>query len=700
MVEVDPARLRRIINRMSGGKPPATGNIGPIGGPVTPAATPGTDALLQAQQPMNTAGIATAIKELSQGALRQFNLSERDIRRLYRGVNFDLRKMSDPYLQQLMKSLLSQGLNMRQIMRDPAFMEYAGGLKDELVTGRENMASDLSWIEKFRNIEKDSFNALLLQNQMGVPGAVAGGGGGGGGGGGYRRGGYGGGYGSSGGGDDPVGQMDVSEDTGSEFDWFSPHVNQMIAGAGGMVPGGRRQDAFLQRYINDVKGAPNEKQLVKFLRTAMAEQKIVGPDGVPETDREYQQRREKVGDMVTIWARSGGETGGPNAALPNIQQFIDDVAGSNETLQKELRKATATAEIETEATAGPLSIEQQLGLVNKTGSKAKSTITPEVLEYLQAKVARDKILGQHALLPKGTVMNPVQSQQISAATGRMNEANKGLYDIGISPGTYEYMQNTGIDPFALGKYYGGQEKGFKAPEITSPREAYLASLKGKARPIRRELRANRGELSNLHTAQEVARALSANWGPQETKRTVDQKTSTDWTNIDTQPLSERPGPPIPKGASNYQVTAAAYKPPKFQPRTIVPPTAAPAPSPYETPSYDSTYTVGGGGTSSPVFSFEKPGGYSDILRNAVERNNAMRRAAVVANSYGGGGTSAVGITPRYSGDPQGRINAAIANIPTPKPKKSSYASKALAGYFKKAHKALAYGGGTSAVGIT
>ena len=190
MAIMGPAQIRRAIQQMQGhvGMKDA---LGPIGN-IAPVNTPGTNKLLGRpidpatgmQAPLGAAGIATAIRELSQGALKQFNLTERDIRRLYRGVNYDLRALSDPYLQKMIQSLLSQGLGICQIMRDPAFMEYMGGLKDELVTGRQNAASDLAWVEKFRNVEKDSFNALLMQNAMGVPGALAGGGGGGKGGGG------------------------------------------------------------------------------------------------------------------------------------------------------------------------------------------------------------------------------------------------------------------------------------------------------------------------------------------------------------------------------------------------------------------------------------------------------------------------------------------------------------------------------------
>ena len=225
--------------------------------------------------------------------MRGFNLSEWDIRRLYRGTGHDLRALSDPYLRKLIQSLMSQGLNIRQIMRDPAFMEYSAGLKDERVTGRENMASDLAWVEKFRNIEKDSFNALLLQNQMGVPGELAAGGSGGGGGGG---GGYGGGgrgysrYGS--GGDDqkgpnPRGELDISVDTKSEGDWYSPYVNQIVWGAGGMIPQGKEK--LLQAYMGEIKGLPNELQLNKFLEVAMANKPIPG-----ETEEEFIVRQQKL----------------------------------------------------------------------------------------------------------------------------------------------------------------------------------------------------------------------------------------------------------------------------------------------------------------------------------------------------------------------------------------------------------------------
>lgn len=586
--QMGPEQIRKIIQRMQG-RVGMKDALGPIGQQYSQK-TPGMDQILQRpvdpatgmQAPLSSGNIATAIRELSQGSLGQLNLTERDIRRLYRGVNYDLRAMSDPYLQKMIKSLMSQGLGVRQILRDPAFMEYMGGLKDELVTGRQNMASDLAWVEKFRNVEKDSFNALLMQNMMGVPGEAVGGSGGGGGGGGYGGGGYSR-YGRGGGGSGDIEgatETDLDEKSSIEYDEYFKGFMQAVRNLGG-------DDPERQAY---------------FVRLA-AEHGLI-----------------------------------PNTILESVAEEL------SETTDPAILAAQAEVEKAKQKARQNMPTEAELDAVRNSG--AVEGFKP---------------------LPKST------PAEIAVQRGIWEASNRGMPS-GLPQLNPEVLQRA-LD--AENNPWEGLT-GTPKPETfgVQPNESPLerAFRRRVNRPVRREKRDVR-PLENVKRDLEGLFNQAIQYSPQfgmvETHRDAELTSAADATI------------PYPKsGPLSGRSLRRGGNP--SDPRIPAAPTVPEAPAPPSGPSIRDPITgniayQGGGGTESPVYGFQT--GYQDIVNPAIERARQQREQALrVAEAarereyYASGGGRETG--------------GGTYNAPSGYRSPSTGASP------------IAYGGGSSAVGIT
>jgi len=518
------AQIRRMINRYSGKR--GLPNIGPVGGQVPAFNTPQADALINrpvdpatgVQAPLNSGQIGTVLKELMRGSLSQYNLTERDIRRLYRGINRDLRTTSDPYLLDNIKGLLGQGLTMDQIMSDPSMMEYRQNLGQMRETGEQNMATDLAWVEKFRNINRDSFNALLLQNAMGVPTAAAtGGGGGGGGGGGYRR--YGRrGYGGGGDGKGPIGKEDLSVDTGREQDWYQPMVNQIVQGAAGI-----RTAKELNQYIDQVKqyfGTNDEA-----LQAVISE----WSKGVPN------RRTETFYDP---WRSSGAATGGANKYIDDYSQLLKDQRAATAGIKEEIeanKLGRETIENKYDPRYRRNSVQDQIDLFNKLSPKMQGTVTESIARGLGAVpgimkgTGVDPVLAERVRLGLAT---DEEKEAVEASQAQQQELIKQAFGGQLTPGYVNLIDFV--------NQYGSPER---IPEwmknITTPREALLQQFaqrgRGKQRELGRSRIAQRDLIVKLALAEKIP--LSANMGPVETHRGVDYSSSIDFSNYRDVPLS-------------------------------------------------------------------------------------------------------------------------------------------------------------------
>jgi len=505
------AQIRQMIGRMSGSQRPDQPNIGPVGAPVPGFNTPVADQLLNrpvdpatgVQAPLNPGQVNNVLKELMRGSLGQYGLTERDIRRLYRGVNFNLRSLSDPYLMRMVRGLLNQGLNMKQIMRDPAFMDYRQNYQGMRETGEQNMATDLAWVEKFRNVARDSFNSLLLSNTMGATAAAAGGsggGGGGGGGGGFRR------FGGGGGGDGDSGfssDYDMGRATSRKIDWWQPFVNQIIE----VLPG-IKSDKQLKDFIIGIKSTmgTDEPTLQKIL------------DSVRSRSTERQRNQ-----ILDLWGKTGAETGGPNKYLNEAPELKEQYAAVGTELQGDLSASENREILARRKYEGPTNVDQMRAIWNKLGLAQQVQVDPAVQQYIQnrptiTKASTERLTELTNKEKEGDLSEEEVAELQTLRDTKLALINQPLAEAGYSP-TALRVQDILAD--AMPNAVTGQG-------AYTPKAVMMSAYNRKQRRLAKEIVKNQQEQQQLAMTQTVARNLSGNWGPMETYRGVKLDSDIDW----------------------------------------------------------------------------------------------------------------------------------------------------------------------------
>lgn len=593
------ADIRRLIGSNSGSRRPDNPNIGPVGESSVPGFdSPQTDKLMNRpvdpatgmQAPLTTGNIGQALKELASGSLAQYGLTERDIRRLYRGVNRNLRSLSDPYLMNMVKGMLGQGLNMRQILRDPAFLDYKENYRGLRETGQENMATDLSWVEKFRNVSRDNFNALLLQNSMGVPAASSGGGGGGSGGGGGGHGGGGGysrhyGGGGSGGGDGKVtSDFDVSQSGSRNIDMWWPHVNQIIQASANI-----HNDKQLRNFIAGVRATLGTDEV--------GLQKILDANNANSTPKEKAA-------AIALWNKSGGETGGPNEYLDSLNDLTTETAAAGLTAKGELN-ALQTKEAQAQRAYNPSSVipgmsnelppEVQRAIYNRLAPKNQAQVAPELTAGYDP-ISRGLIQSQFPVDPK--LIAKERSGDITEEEAAELKSQRDAQEHKLNPYSPEELakfdRGGGAIPSAPTDLFSalGLKGGVGIPytNVTTgntPKSMLFRQFTGKENAKQREIYRNAIAAREVAKQATLARNLSGNWGAAESKRSLKEDFDIDW---------QMPDVPLPPGG-------------KIPGRM-----EGPGPQPYGVPD-----VLGGG---------DKTGGRRKHAAKVTPGGNAVVRAAV------------------------------------------------------------------------
>jgi hypothetical protein len=545
------AQIRQMIGRMSGSQRPDQPNIGPVGAPVPGFNTPVADRLLNrpvdpatgVQGPLNPGQVNNVLKELMRGSLGQYGLTERDIRRLYRGVNFNLRSLSDPYLMRMVRGLLDQGLNMKQIMRDPAFMDYRQNYQGMRETGEQNMATDLAWVEKFRNVARDSFNSLLLSNTMGATAAAAGGsggGGGGGGGGGFRR------FGGGGGGDGDSGfssDYDVGRAANRKIDWWYPFVNQIAEASAGI-----KSNKELRDFILGIKATmgTDEPTLQKILDAVKAR----------ATPREISSFRD-------VWAKYGSATGGPQKFVNAAPELKEQLVGVGAELRGDLSTSEKREILARRKYGGPTNTDQMREIWNKLGLAQQVQVDPAVQQYIQnrptiTKASTERLTELTNKEKEGDLSEEEVAELQTLRDTKLALINQPLAEAGYSP-TALRVQDILAD---------AMPNAVTGPGGYTPKAVMMSAYNRKQRGFGKEIVNNKAALNRAIVLQTLATNLNPNEGPIETHRSVTLDSDLDW-DIDL-PDSVKPGGLPPRNLPGVGIDEGTATPENYIPRRNAP----------------------------------------------------------------------------------------------------------------------------------
>ena len=295
-------------NADSGGNPSSTSDSG--------ASSVSSEGLLEPEVPVDPNPLLTQLlAQLGLGrdqALSLYDPASQAIRGIYGGINADVIDPANTFLSDLAQRVGAMGITPEMMASDPNFAAYAESLRNIGETNEQNMATDLSWVEKMKAIRGDAMNALITGIQSGliaVPGVNApleeGGGGGGGGGGrrrggGYRRRGGGGGYGNDGEFSDPKTAVDVTLDAQRDQNYFNPGFQDALAQMG---------DPWFQNYADR---ATNQ--------TPANVTKMLAQD-VPTGEANLAAIQAKIAELTQIWEKRRQEVAtnqvqGPPTRVP------------------------------------------------------------------------------------------------------------------------------------------------------------------------------------------------------------------------------------------------------------------------------------------------------------------------------------------------------------------------------------------------